>query len=74
MTLDEIKKELQGSRDETDKLVKCLQDAIQAENEEDFIQALTCADRMAISLSGTIFEALCKIDPEAAMGNLEDID
>lgn len=58
--LDNCKKELQNLRDACDKLVKCLQDAAQSENLEDFRAGVECADEMTIILGADLFQLMLK--------------
>lgn len=58
--LDDCKKELQNLRDACDKLVKCLQDAAQSENLEDFRAGVECADEMTIILGADLFQLMLK--------------
>lgn len=53
--LDNCKKELSVLRDDCDKLVKCLQDASQADNIADFQSGVGCADDMSIILCADLF-------------------
>lgn len=53
--LDDCKKELAVLRDDLDKLVKCLQDASQADNIKDFQDGVGCADDMSIILCADLF-------------------
>lgn len=53
--LDNCKKELAVLRDNLDKLVKCLQDASQADNIADFQGGIGCADDMSIVLCADLF-------------------
>ena len=53
--LDNCKKELAVLRDNLDKLVKCLQDASQADNIKDFQDGIGCADDMSIILCADLF-------------------
>lgn len=58
--LDDCKKELQTLRDACDKLVKCLQDAAQSENLEEFKSGVECADEMTIILGADLFNLMLK--------------
>jgi hypothetical protein len=58
--LDECKQKLQNLRDSCDKLVKCLQDASQAENLQEFRDGVECADEMTIILSADLFNLMLK--------------
>lgn len=53
--LDTCKQSLQTLRDDCDKLVKCLQEASQADNIKDFQDSVGCADDMSIVLCADLF-------------------
>jgi hypothetical protein len=54
--LDDCKKDLASLRDDADRLIKCLQDASQAETIEEFQEGVGCADEMNIVLGADLFD------------------